>query len=195
MDIGEAVGQRVRELRLEAGVTQDQLARACRRYGVDQYSTSRIGQIESGAIAPTVTALVALAMGLGDVLRRGLTLSELLPETGSIQASHGLYFGVDELREYLRGAPVIPKIGTVSDPTLAPGWGSTDDLAVESWEVPPVVVRIVAESLLGVGATLTAERDRRAGPHSTPQKRGRVTRDVIAEAEIELDRLAARGEL
>ena len=61
MEIGEAVGQRVRALRIEAGVTQDQLARACRRYGVEEYSASRIGQIESGAMAPTVTALVGLA--------------------------------------------------------------------------------------------------------------------------------------
>jgi transcriptional regulator with XRE-family HTH domain len=200
MDIGELVGLRVRELRTAAGVTQDQLARACRRYGIEEYSGSRIGQIESGAVAPTATAMVALALGLGEVLGRQLTLADLIPDVDNVQAGRGLTYTGEELREFLRGAPVGPPpaprfISTVSDPTLAPGWGSTDDLAVANWGVPPQLVRSVAESLWGAGETLTRERDRRAGVGATPQKRGRITRDVIAEAKAEFDRLGDAGQL
>ena len=54
-----AFGQRMRELRQERGMSQDDLAHAC-----DIHPTA-IGRIERGAREPRLTTILRLARGLG----------------------------------------------------------------------------------------------------------------------------------
>ena len=172
---------------MESGATQDRLARTCHRLGIEEYSGSRIAQIESGAMAPTVTALAALAMALGEVLGRRLTLADLIPDGDSFQAGRRLNFTGEEVRAFVNGAAVFAPPPIAADPTHMRGWGSADELAVSSLKVSPEHVHKAAEALWGAEETLTRERDRRSGPRATAQKRGRVTRELIAEVRAELN--------
>lgn len=186
MQIGEAVGQRIRELRTLLGLTQDELARACQQAGMTEWRGNRIGQIESGAVAPTVVVLYALAAGFAAASGTATPLAALLPEDETeldIEIGREWNVPVSVLRRHLRGVKVAPPERDDSgDPRRSPGWGAADDLAVQELEASPEWV--LAAGQRQWGRTATQERDRRAGSEATPQKRGRITRDLLSELRL-----------
>ncbi|WP_104132306.1 helix-turn-helix domain-containing protein [Cryobacterium sp. M91] len=75
--ISAAVGAFVSQMRRERGLTLDQIARAARSYGAS-WSASSVSNIERGQASLTLPTLLLLALALGDLLGRSLTLSALL---------------------------------------------------------------------------------------------------------------------
>lgn len=173
---GTAFGGRVRELREAAGATQDQLARAVTRAGFP-WTRARLGQIETGEGTPDLAAMVAVAAALTELSGQQVRLVDLLPESGVAEE-------LTLLRDALAGEPVRrprPVIGNLPDPRLSPGWGQVEDrVAAELGVGSEGVVLAVARRLYD-GRSGSEERDHRAGGDATPQKRGRVSRIVIAE--------------
>lgn len=79
--ISTAVGAFVSQIRREQGLTLDQIARAARSYGAS-WSASSVSNIERGQASLTLPTLLLLALSLGDLLGRPLTLSALLGDAG-----------------------------------------------------------------------------------------------------------------
>ena len=121
--------------------------------------------------------MVAVAAGLTELSGNPVRLADLLPESG-------VSGGLTELREALTGEPVrkpSPVIGTIPDPRLTPGWGQVEDnVARQLGPNSESVVLFVAQQLYG-GRSGSEERDHRAGDGATPQKRGHISRGIIAE--------------
>ena len=79
--IPEAVGAIVSQVRREHGLTLDQIATAARTFGAS-WSASSVRNIERGQASLTLPTLLLLALALGDLLGRPLTLSNLLGDAG-----------------------------------------------------------------------------------------------------------------
>ncbi|WP_286151318.1 MULTISPECIES: helix-turn-helix domain-containing protein [unclassified Mycobacterium] len=169
----------MRALREELGLSQDQLARAVTRAGLD-WRTSRIGQLETSRMSASVSVLLALAAALSDVTGRPHRLADLLPSDGEVVISDRLSIPAMQLRRALLGEPVHSSTPSDSiDPRLDPGWGQVEDrVAVE---LPGHEAEILASGRGLFGRTGTQERDARAGDDATAQKRGRLTRVVVDE--------------
>lgn len=182
---GAAFGARVRELREAAGATQDELARAVSRAGLI-WSRARLGQVEAGEGNPDLAAMVAVAAALTELSGKPVRLVDLLPDSGVSQE-------LTLLREALSGEPIrrpSPVIGTVPDPRLAPGWGQVEDNVARQLGLGSEAIVLAAAHQL-YGRSGSEERDHRAGDGATPQKRGRISRGIIAElAEVAAAELA-----
>lgn len=180
--LDKAVGDRVRTLREAAKRSRDDLARACQRAGL-RWDAGRVAHLEQGRVAATLPNLIGVAQALTELAGRGVTLAELLPAEGVVEFNDGRRMRAAGLRAALAGQPVerpaAPEIGTISDPTLEPGWGKADDKLVADLGLDAYAVRAATQELFG--RTATQERDARAGAEATPQKRGRVTRAIVAE--------------
>lgn len=99
-----------------------------------------------------------------------------------------------ELIAAMNGAPVVPPIPPENpdDATLLPGWGAADDTAVARLGLDPWLLRALTVQLWGAGATLTTERDRRAGENPTKQRLGSVTRRLLAEVAAAAEAAASK---
>ena len=173
---GAAFGGRVRELREAAGATQDELARAISRAGLT-WSRARLGQVEAGEGAADLAAMVAVAAALTELSGQAVRLVDLLPETGVSEE-------ITLLRDALAGKPVRqpgPVIGNLPDPRLSPGWGQVEDNVARQLGLGSEAIVLAAAHQLYGGRTGSEERDARAGDGASPQKRGRVSRGIIAE--------------
>lgn len=176
-----AIGGRVREIREAAGASREELARAAQRVGRN-WGADRIAHMEAArASTSTIPTLVGLSAALAEVSGGPVTVRDLLPANGVIELADGWTIAAAALRAALSGQSVVvpPRIGTVTDPRLEPGWGAVDDRLVADLGTAPEVVRVATRELYGRSAT--QERDARAGDGATPQKRGRVTRGILTE--------------
>jgi transcriptional regulator with XRE-family HTH domain len=169
----------VRTLRRESGITQVQLAQAVGRTGTGvRWTQARLWQVENGEANPDLAAMYAVAAALAELTGRSVRLADLLPETGTAD-------GISLLRAALSGEPVqdlpvAPAIGTIPDPRLTPGWEQVED-RVAAQLGPGSEAFIVEAARKLYGHTGSEERDRRAGPGASPQKRAVQSPAVVAE--------------
>lgn len=168
-DFGASFGAHLRQLRTDAGASQDDLARAVTRTGLVAWSRARVGQVEAGGGAPDLAAMCAVASALRELTGRPVRLADLVSES--------------PLRQALLGLPVelvTPTAGLPPDPRHVPGWGQVEDRVVaQLGSGSEAAVAAMARKLYGrMGSE---ERDARAGEGASPQKRGREARVVIAE--------------
>ncbi|WP_139286252.1 hypothetical protein [Tsukamurella tyrosinosolvens] len=141
-----------------------------------------MAQVEVGHLAPDLLTLHAIAIAIAELSGNPVALADLLPADGEHRA----------LSAALRGVPVAPtaaSLPALPDPTLARGWGQVDDRLCKELDLFPIQVQVATSNLFG--RTATEERDSRAGSDATPQKKGRVTRDLLHEVATEVNRVAA----
>jgi transcriptional regulator with XRE-family HTH domain len=203
--LASVVGMNARKLRGDA--TADDLATAARHSGLN-WGTGRISDLEHGRVSPTVPTLVALAAALGDVRGEPVTLADLVEHDGMIELTKDAWLPGKVLQRFLRGEAVEVQQRDVAEslaaateayrakietlpPALQRGvkWGDiatvtreageTEDriakaLGVETWVVNRASAKLWKQ-------TVSAERDRRAGPDATKQARGRITRELREE--------------
>ncbi|WP_435594687.1 hypothetical protein [Tsukamurella tyrosinosolvens] len=169
----------MRVLREAAEASRDDVARAVQRAGLS-WDAGRVAHLEQGRVAPTIPTLIGVAQALAEVSGRGIMFAELFPAEGIVTLGDGRTIDAEALRALLSGAPAqAPVIGSIADPRLQPGWGKADDRLVAELDALPEEVRAATRELYG--RTATEERDARAGEGATAQKRGRVTRHLVAE--------------
>ena len=237
--IAATVGAFVSQVRREHGLTLDQIARAARSYGAS-WSASSVSNIERGQASLTLPTLLLLALALGDLLERPLTLSALLGEVEVLTLVSGGQHPVKRswVDGVLKGAEVtmssvdrvdrVDRVDTEDDhevdekledevlrkmretrgreatraersdqvahlldqsqmppepATRNPAWGDAGSLAEER-AAKKLGISLDRLRQLAVGLwarSLEEESSRRAGPDSTPQARGRVTRVLVDE--------------
>lgn len=210
--IAVIVGENVRRLRNDAGLSGDSLAREIRKLFQTRWTTARISELESGRVSPTAPTLFMVSQALGELLSRPVPVAELLSDDGYAEVG-SVAIRTTRIAEAFSGEDVQLRIGdfsnsdelagqakaglarAVSELRTIPGSaqnvtfdlmnkvrassGEGDRRTAYALGIPPV--HLVALSAALWGRTYTEERDRRAGPDASPQKRGRVGRELREE--------------
>jgi transcriptional regulator with XRE-family HTH domain len=205
--VAQVVGAGARALRLDAGVTLEQMARAAQYYGLP-WTSGRVGDFESGRTAPSLPTLVAAAAALGRAIGRPVSLAELVAGEGQVYINNKLGLDKSALRAALSGALIMPlplatllkrAHETISETSTA-HWPKRlravkpdlrrDVLRDFSESDARMCKNIGVDRVLGAAAmavlwrrTFTAERDHRAGPDANAQRRGQISRQLKAELE------------
>lgn len=199
--LADVVAVNARKLRGRA--TADELARVARSGGLN-WGTGRISDLEHGRVSPTVQTLVLLAGALCVLRDESVTLADLVEHDGMIELAKGFTVSGSALQRYLRGAPVAIEPRDIPDileagrqaeeaaikklPTRLQNVESFDIYRVhkESGETEERVAKTLGVETWIVErasaflwkSTISAERDRVAGPEATKQARGRITRQL-----------------
>ena len=205
--VAAVVGAGAREIRLDAGVTLEEMARAAQFYGLP-WTSGRVGDFESGRTAPSLPTLVAAAAALGEAIGRRVSLAELVTGRGQVQINDKLSLDKSALRAALSGESIAPVLlgpsiylaatEMLNKSTSTARWPKR--LRAITPDVRLGVLRDFRESdgrmcknigvdqVLGAaamaalwGRTFTAERDHRAGPDAKAQRRGQISRQLKAE--------------
>lgn len=202
------IGARARELRLEAGLTLDQVSRAARARGL-KWTESRAADFEAGRVAsPSMNTLIALVLALNDAGCTEVTLPGLFKSVPPIQVNDSLELQGGEIINLLAGLNVTKALD--ADDVVIPDmkWnrttrekkilskhpvavnkhgtvfrrqGSAETRMSAALNLHPIVLAALTASLWG--CTFTEERDRRAGEDANAQKRGQVSRAMQEELE------------
>jgi transcriptional regulator with XRE-family HTH domain len=208
VSVSEVIGAEARALRLDAGVTLEQMARAAARYGLP-WTSGRVGDFEAGRTAPSLPTLVAATLALGDAIGRPVSLAELVAGKGQVQINKKLSLARKDLQAMLSGKSVGSLLPTPQEmDSIARGVMNTH-ISTAHW---PKRLRAITRDLrwdvlrdfsesdermcknIGVDAfvgaaamaalwrrTFTAERDHRAGPDANAQRRGQISRQLKAD--------------
>jgi len=218
-----AIGARLRELRQERGLRQDDVALAARHWGVD-WTQPTVAAIEAGARPLAVEELLLLPV----ILFEGIELPDLLPGDGWVDLDTPMGTTVlrrAALRRLLEGryaaAPKTRRVAEVihanapgrgieltadrpqeeerAQAVSAAAGGDAERKAARKLSIPPIEVSEAAYARYG--RSLTAERDRRvaeqapadASPRSLQALRGHVTRALLSELDPILNQKGRRG--
>lgn len=173
----QSLGDRMRQLREQRGMPQDEFARLARQRGLDKWTRSTVAKIEGGQRELKAGELLLLPY----VLR--VALEELIPTTKFADLGPGLSkVETKALRSLLRGSVPNP----VSSPVTEPAEAEEKAGRTLGWRVDDVTNRAVRLW----GLSLTGERERRLmrqlGGRSVPPEskqaiRGRITRQLLVE--------------
>lgn len=169
------VGQRVRELRMAAGKTQDDVSRVAYAAGM-AWSRSKIATLERGEKAISAEELIILP----HVLTRALGM---LVSTGDLFDSDAEIALTGKLTVPARAVLQLDAIAL--ERPDAPRAGEADRRAARRLGVHVTVLLSAAQRLWG--RSLAAERDARTAARelgsaaSAQAHRGRITRDLDAE--------------
>ena len=207
--LAEVAGRNARQIRLNAKVTLQQMAKAARRYELP-WTIGRVGSFESGAVTPTLPTLLAVCAALRGVTGRPIALADLFGGAGRVVVKDRLTMSLPKLREALSGEPV--KIAAIERVTAI---GEAAEADFRSWQPRlqnvdlALRVRVLADFAEGDQElarslkisdahaaaamadrwrrTFVAERDKRAGADANAQRRGHVSRELKAELRKALD--------
>jgi hypothetical protein len=202
--VAQVVAQNAKRLR--DGRKVELVARAARLAGLD-WGTGRIADLEAGRVSPTLPTLIALCWTFSDLLNRPVNLSELLAGKGYVTLLPNVIVPIGLLHRALAG----PVAGPPTPLELARRGFPMAGLKVDPSDVRADALQRVERSMLeadyrmahsvGIptesaaaqmqalwGRPFTAERDHRASPADSPQKRGRISRDLKAELQKAIDR-------
>lgn len=103
-----AIGRHARSLRLEAGLTLDDVAKRARLHGL-KWAASRVGEFENGKLPITLATVLVVCASIAEAteVRTGtygeIKLVDLLPDRGLIEVTPRLTVEVQSLRDALKG--------------------------------------------------------------------------------------------
>jgi transcriptional regulator with XRE-family HTH domain len=187
--LDEVLGAEIQRRRQAAGLKQDELALHLRRHGLD-WGQATISAIEAGRRQVSLGELTMLASAFSERPVGGLLPADniwvrIAPNVEAwLPAVRAWYGAPVEDIIYGPDAPASPFRATERVPAIS----QSDRKAARAMPgVSPARVSAAAIELWG--RSLADERDARLGdPSATAQKRGRVTRQLIAELEPILTR-------
>ncbi|UBV14964.1 helix-turn-helix domain-containing protein [Mycolicibacterium fortuitum] len=193
--LSQVIGRNVRELRLGAGLTQQDVATAMVRLGLP-WDSGRVARLEAGSGSPTLPTLVLVAVALDQLTagRRKVTVVDLLRSGAVVELSPGVEVASTALVGVLRGGragdliegTLYPFARTGMSPllvTLRAAYGRAEQRAAAELGVDrETMLRLSAELW---GRSLSAERDARAEVANVTSRveKARITRTLIGEAE------------
>lgn len=206
--LAHIIGANAHEFRLEAGLTLDQVSRAARARGL-KWSESRVADFEAGRVAsPSINTLLAFVLALADAGCSDATLPGLVDyKPTPLQINESLQLFDSDIVNLLAGQRVERALSAsdVAPKTLRSKRSPRDrkithaidieDVALSAriWSAQGATEERVSKSLNVVPSTLAElsaalwrrtfsdERDRRAGEGANAQKRGQVSRKMLAE--------------
>lgn len=186
-DLRRIIGGNARRIRQEAGAHLEQVSREAKRHGLP-WSVGRVSDLEGGRVEAKVETLLSLALALGAVRGRPVSLPELLAHDAPLLVNGR---EVADLPGAFRGEPVTESEGQRLHDELNSGdpldqAGLVDRRAARSVGVDlPTLVGAAVELW---GHTLGQERDRRAGTETNVARRGNITRELLDEVRTHLGR-------
>jgi transcriptional regulator with XRE-family HTH domain len=192
--LAEVVGRNCKRLRIEIGLTQDQLAQYARTLGL-RWNAAKVGDFEAGRSAPTFATVLLVGITLHFASARAamlgplygkkrqrvvVTLADLLDGGGLVELTDELWVPASGLADVCRGKAFPldwykPAVEPETPTSL------TEDRLTKSLGINRSRLADVSFQLWQ--RTFSEERDRRAGPGANRQKRGRVSRELRAELE------------
>lgn len=209
ISVAQVLGDGARALRIDAGVTLEEMARAAQLYGLP-WTSGRVGDFESGRVAPSLPTLVAVVAALGKAIGRPVTLFELVSGKGQVRINEALSLDTSALRDALSGrgleVPYFPMTATTAlkaqeiliknaqttywsrrlravKPDLHlkvfRNFSESDFRMCKNVGVDPV--RGAAAMAALWRRTFSAERDQRAEPGANAQRRGQISRQLKSE--------------
>lgn len=217
----KVIGGNARRLRREAGATLEQMAAALEDYGVN-WSTGRVGDLESGRVAASIPTVVAVSLALSALVRRPVAMVELFEHAAPVRINDQLTLREGGLHAVFVGEQLTWKMVSAerSNATtlfasardefgrmkrFAERYGEVNLDLIQRAERVGLAEKRAAEDL-GVKAgtiahaaaymwrrTFTEERDHRAGRDATPQRLGQVTRQMKSELRSAFEELG-RGD-
>jgi len=209
ISVAQVVGEGARAIRIDAGVTLEEMARAAQHYGLP-WTSGRVGDFESGRVAAGLPTLVAVAAALGKAIGRPVTLYELVTGKGQVRINERFSLDKSALRGLLSGGGLeVPDIVLSSGTVLRALEAINRNAPTSLWpkrlrkvksDLRLEVLQSFSESdlrmcknigvdqVLGATAmaalwrrTFAAERDDRAGQDANPQRRGQISRQLKEE--------------
>jgi transcriptional regulator with XRE-family HTH domain len=208
------IGLNAREFRLGAGLTLDQVSAAARRRGL-KWSESRVADFEAGRVAPSLATLLAVCLALNDAGCSEATLPGLVKYGSPMKINDSLALFDDDIVRLLDGQPATgpePLERTPGDAANSLGWkrtpferkvfqryevsipsfvrvaknaGATEDRVRKALRISPNLLAHLSAALWE--RSFSEERDRRAGESANAQKRGRVSREMLAELQAAVE--------
>lgn len=210
------VGDNVRRWRLELGLTLNDVAVELRRLGLP-WSTGRLGNIEAGRGTASLQVVLGLAVALTDAQqgapRLHVTPRDLVASDSPVQLSGSVFLTSDGYAALWAGERPVSAMDLVGGrervrdratrylewmESLPPG--VTHEQVVEAYEHFDLA-DARAQKKLGLdsddfvvwcirlwGRVLSAEVAMRAPAGATPQKKGRITRELLAELQEAMSR-------
>jgi transcriptional regulator with XRE-family HTH domain len=196
--VGAVIGRRIREIRERAGRSQDEVASAARRAGLD-WTRAAVASLETGRRGLSAEELLLLPLTLRLLDEEDHTLAELLEGAPKvIRLSSGREVGGPFLRRLLEGEATATN---VSGREMARGLHSADPEGIaymaarEAERHAAKQLEVTAEAVVGAAMNrwrrgLTEERERRVDEEragrplplrSLQSIRGHVTRTLIEE--------------
>lgn len=198
ISVAEVIGLNARKLRLDAGKSLEDVAKAARAFGLP-WSTGRVGDFESGKAAPNFTTMYVVAKAIGAVIGRPVELAELLAGDGPVMVNDNLAEQLADLRAAVSGQPVAsgltgatkfaisvtPAIAMDANQYVRRDFAESDLKMCRRLGVTPDVGAAAMAKLWG--HTFRTERDRQAGPDAKAQRRGQISRRLQAELQKAID--------
>ncbi|MDW5609269.1 hypothetical protein [Mycolicibacterium sp. D5.8-2] len=213
--MSEAAGASARAIRIGADATLAEVAQAAKAVGLP-WSSGRVGDFESGRIAPSLPTLIAVAGALSMVVEeKVIGLPDLFEVDGRVQINHTLTLDADRLRDLLRGDGFEVILHDLSDEdrVLKQLHDSAQEVFDRIQELPGHlpgpsmrVLRDLAEGDERLARSLSVDkvtaaaamtklwnktfvqrRDELAGPGANAQKKGIVTRQLKSELKAVID--------
>jgi transcriptional regulator with XRE-family HTH domain len=208
VNLATVIGLNAKQLRLDAGLTLDQLSRAARGRGL-KWTESRVADFEAGRVAsPSLNTLLAFVLALCDAGCPNVTLPSLVEFINPMQINESLQLFDADIVNLLRGeradralnaeAIVVEPLRwkrTTRDRKLANYFdvnisllgkvtnaqGAAEIRMSKALNIAPSTLAHITAALWK--ATFSDERDRRAGDGANAQKRGQVSRTMQSELE------------
>ncbi|WP_433670298.1 helix-turn-helix domain-containing protein [Nocardia sp. CA-136227] len=189
MPLGQFIGHRARQLRVERGVTLDAVAQAAQVFGV-QWRTGRVGDFESGRSTPSLSSVAIYCAALTLASQVPVRLADLLDGDTSVRLDGGLTAPASWLRGFLTDELPSVEVATSRiissasaldplDVAVSMGTGLADQRAAKSLGL--TVGELTRHSMTLWRKTFSMERDERAGKDSSAQHKGQVARRMLAE--------------
>jgi hypothetical protein len=177
--MAEIAGLNARAIRRDAGVQLQDLAKAIRRYGV-RWSTSSVGDFESGRTAATLATLYVVTRALSDLVGNRVMLADLFAGIGQVQVNDGgLSVPLTAVRAALGSDEPVVDLDAIVNAGPTADFVETDELVCKRIGMSPEIGAAMMFALWG--KTFREERDLRAGSHANAQHRGQVSRELQAE--------------
>jgi hypothetical protein len=212
--VAKVAGTNAKTIRLDAKVTLDRLAVALKLNGL-RWSTGRVGSFESGHVPARLETLYTVALALGQVRGRWVSLADLLAGDDEAAINAELSVPLSALRDAVAGKPVkegqtelarkldetlrgpAPRMTraverTLAEVTVRTEFREADFRVCKKLGVTP------ERGALAMGRlwahTFSRERDIQAGPGALAQHRGNISRHLQEQLQAELQKAPSRGD-
>jgi transcriptional regulator with XRE-family HTH domain len=209
-NIAAVVGANVKEARKDSGLTLDDISQALKTHLGVKWSTGKLGDIESGRFSPRMETILLLALALSIAGGGVVSPRQLMDSGGPVELTRDICLtpkgyarlldgeadsltvgmivgGREEMANIVKGfTDQLARAGRYKDQMTYGEVRRADDefaladeraakrLGLERFE-------FIAACFHLWGRLLSAETQHRSPEGATPQKRGRITRELLAE--------------
>lgn len=188
------VGENVRKLRTAGGHSGEALARELRDLFQVRWTTGRISELENGRVSPTAPTLFMVSQALTQLLSRPVAVAELFADDGFAEVGQ-VGIRTTRVADAFDGQVVELVVDDLANSDGLMGAardhhakllmqiekdsGEAEDRAANALGLRPLHLAALSAALWG--RTYSQERNQRAGAEASPQKRGRIGRELRAE--------------